>query len=174
MHNKNINNIRVSNLEIKNLNENGYFIGYASVFNIRDLHNDIIMPGAFAKSLETTEAEKIKILWQHKHDFPIGHCLSIKEDEYGLIIEGKLILSISSASEAYLLMKHGIIDSLSIGYNVIKSTFSSDRKTRYITQIELWEVSLVTFPANRLATILEVKDDAYLLQLIQRAIAIFK
>ncbi|MDX2050658.1 MAG: phage major capsid protein [Rickettsiaceae bacterium] len=120
--------------------------GYASVFGVLDSANDIIMKGAFEKSLRDTK-KSVKFLWQHDFASPIGKIQKIFEDEYGLYIEAILTPGTVKGMESIDLVKKNILDSLSIGFNVIESHINHENK-RIITEIDLWEVSLVTFPAN--------------------------
>lgn len=133
--------------------ETGIFKGYASVFNILDAHNDIILPGAFT-NLE--DASKIKLLWQHDATRPIGQITEAKQTEYGLFIKGRILNSIEKGREAYELVSKNAIEGLSIGFEVLDYYY--DNSIRYITKLKLWEISIVTFPANEKATINEVKS----------------
>jgi len=132
----------------------GEFEGYASVFDVVDQHSDIIKKGAFGLALNPKE---VKLLWQHKPEEPIGWLESIQEDSRGLYVKGKLLLASSRGKEAYELLKGGAISGLSIGFDVIKQSFDHKAK-RIIEEIKLWEVSLVTFPANNEARVLSVKN----------------
>lgn len=137
----------------------GMFEGYGSVFNNTDLGNDVIMPGAFTKSLNKTGPKGVKLLYQHKTDMPIGVFESIEEDKRGLKVRGKLALKTQLGREAYELMKMGALDGLSIGFRVSPKGQSYDAKgkRRMIKEVELMEISLVTFPMNPKAKIRSVK-----------------
>ncbi len=137
----------------------GTFEGYGSVFNNKDLGNDVIVPGAFNKSLGKTGPKGVKLLYQHKTDMPIGVFESIEEDERGLKVRGKLALKTQLGREAYELMKIGALDGLSIGFRVSPKGQSYDAKgkRRMIKEVELMEISLVTFPMNPKAKIRSVK-----------------
>jgi uncharacterized protein len=149
-------------LNIKELSDKGVFAGYASVFNVVDSHNDSIEPGAFAASLKKRAGgKKVKLLWQHHTDEPIGQFRSIREDSHGLYVEAQLSLEVQKAYEAYLLLKTGTVEGLSIGYNTVKSMIDDRTGVRILTEIDLWEISLVTFPANPDAQITMVKDYSY-------------
>ncbi len=138
--------------EIKSLAETGVISGYASVFNVEDSHCDLITSGAFSNSIiNHKKLKNIKLLWQHQQEYPIGIIENISEDQYGLHIEAKLLLEVDKAREAYALIKAGAINGLSIGFEVEK--YHHIKNVRIITQINLWEISLVTFPANNLAQI---------------------
>jgi HK97 family phage major capsid protein len=138
--------------ELKSLAQSGLITGYCSVFNVIDHHKDLIKPQAFAKGLD----QPIKLLWQHQVDQPIGVIEKLTEDAHGLIMQAKLLLEVSKASEAYALIKAGIISALSIGFNV--DEFHYEENLRIITKATLWEVSLVTFAANEFAKITNVKQ----------------
>ena len=83
----------------------GTFEGYGSVFGNKDLGNDVIEAGAFAKSLKRRKPQNVKLLYQHKSDMPIGVFDEIKEDEHGLVVKGRLALKTQAGAEAYELLK---------------------------------------------------------------------
>jgi HK97 family phage prohead protease len=141
--------------DIKSIDKQGAFSGYASVFDMIDQQNDLILKGAFQRTLEERGSD-IKLLWQHKTDEPIGVFASLREDSHGLFVEGKLLLEVQRAGEAYALLKSGAINGMSIGYSVTHADYNKNG-IRMISEIELYEVSLVTFPANESATITSVK-----------------
>ena len=137
----------------------GTFEGYGSVFNNTDLGNDVILEGAFQKSLKKTGAKGVKLLYQHKTDMPIGVFEEIREDDKGLYVKGRLALGTQAGREAYELLKMGAIDGLSIGFRVDSKgqSYDSRRRRRMLKEVELMEVSLVTFPMNPRAKIQAVK-----------------
>lgn len=139
--------------------EYGRFEGYGSVFNNTDLGNDVIKNGAFRKSLRKRGAKSIKLLYQHKTDMPIGVFDSMKEDEHGLYVKGRLALKTQAGAEAYELLKMGALDGLSIGFRLTPKGYQTDKRTRkrVIDEVDLMEVSLVTFPMNPRATVQSVK-----------------
>lgn len=139
--------------------EYGTFEGYGSMFNNTDLGNDVVMPGAFTKSLRKTGPKGVKMLYQHKSDMPIGVFDSIEEDSKGLKVKGRLAMKTQAGQEAYELMKMGALDGLSIGFRVGAKGQSYDPKTkrRMIKEVELMEISLVTFPMNPKAKVRSVK-----------------
>jgi len=143
--------------ELKSISENGRFAGYASVFNTIDNQNDIIFQGAFANTIKKNA--NIKLLWQHKTNEPIGVFSYMREDAKGLYVEGKLLLDVQRAKEAYALLQEGAIEGLSIGYKVINSDIDTHTGTRAIKELDLFEISLVTFPANSDAKITQIKAD---------------
>lgn len=144
-------------LEVKEITEEGRFSGYASVFDVIDYYDDEIVRGAFAKSI----AEKMPVmLWQHDSAEPIGVYESIREDDIGLWIEGRLLLDLEKGREAYILLKNQAIRGLSIGFVPILWEWENreSRRIRVLKEIDLWEVSLVTFPANPKALVDDVKS----------------
>ena len=139
----------------------GTFEGYGSVFGNKDLGNDVIESGAFAKSLKRRKPQNVKLLYQHKSDMPIGVFDEIKEDAHGLVVKGRLALKTQAGAEAYELLKMGALDGLSIGFRVNPKEVSYDKRgnKRIIKEVDLMEVSLVTFPMNPQATVRSVKGE---------------
>ena len=139
--------------------EYGMFEGYGSVFGNKDLGNDVIEKGAFTKSIRRRTNKGVKLLYQHKSDMPIGVFDEIKEDDHGLVVKGRLALKTQAGAEAYELLKMGALDGLSIGFKINPSEVSYDRRSnkRIIKEVDLMEVSLVTFPMNPQATVRSVK-----------------
>ena len=137
----------------------GEFEGYGSIFGNVDLGNDVIMKGAFKRSLRRRGPKKVKLLYQHKTDMPIGVFDQIREDEKGLYVKGRLALQTQAGREAYELMKMGALDCLSIGFKVDPKGYSYEPRTkrRVIDEVDLMEVSLVTFPMNPQAMVRSVK-----------------
>lgn len=145
-------------LNVKSIDNDGRFAGYASVFDVVDNQRDVMMKGAFAATLKKG-AGAVKLLWQHQQDEPIGVFEKVFEDAYGLYVEGKLLLDVQKAREAHALMKAGAVSGLSIGYSPVRYKIS-DEGVRLLAEVDLFEVSLVTFPANNAATITVVKADS--------------
>ncbi len=144
-------------LEIKSLSEEGVFAGYASVFHVVDNQQDVILPGAFTATLHG-RAHEIKLLWQHDMREPIGIIEDIREDENGLYVKGRLLLEVSRAREAYSLLRQGVISGMSIGYTPRHFRHDEKQGVRLLTALDLWEISLVTFPANEAARVTVVKN----------------
>ena len=140
-------------LEIKSLDEGGYFEGYASMFGVQDSDGDVIVKGAFKRSIESGKIPKM--LWQHDPRIIVGKWQEIREDDNGLYVKGSLILETEKGREAYALMKAGVLDAMSVGFN-IQSAGNGDRG-RVIDDVDLWEISLVTWGANPEALITNVK-----------------
>jgi hypothetical protein len=129
--------------------------GYAAVFGNRDSYGDIIVPGAFEKTL--TEKPDVKVLWQHDTDQAIGKQESAYEDEFGLAVVGVLTPTDLVKGTVVPLLKDEVITGLSIGYETVVEEYNSDLGVWFLKEIRLWEWSPVTFPANELATVTEVK-----------------
>lgn len=136
--------------------DDGTFEGYASVFNVVDLGRDVVVPGAFAKTLGT---RNVKMLWQHDTHEPIGVWDEVKEDEHGLFVRGRLLKDTVKGQEAHARMKAGAIDSMSIGFRTMEaeSAVIDEIGVRKLTEIELFEISLVTFPMLPNARVTGVK-----------------
>jgi len=147
--------------EIKAVGEDGTFSGYGSVFGNVDAYGDVIEAGAFKASLGAW-ADKGKLpamLWQHDSRKPIGVWTSMVEDAKGLYVEGELALKARDGADAYELLKIKAVSGLSIGFNIPRGGAEWDPKTETyrIKQVDLWEVSPVTFPANESAQVEAVK-----------------
>ncbi|SHJ11073.1 HK97 family phage prohead protease [Wenxinia saemankumensis] len=121
--------------------------GYASLFGLRDQGGDSVEPGAYARSLARLRERggRVRMLWQHDPAQPVGIWDVVREDGRGLWVEGRLLPDVARAREARALIAAGALDGLSIGYRALKAARGPDG-TRRLTEIELWEVSLVTFP----------------------------
>lgn len=141
-------------LTIKSAQAHNVIEGYASVFGIVDKHNDIIAKGAFRSSI----SNNVKLLWQHDATQPLGIVTLLAEDEYGLKIEAEINHKTQSGSDVINLIKQKAISGLSIGFNIRDATYDQDGY-RIITDLELIEVSIVTFPANNMATIKQIKAE---------------
>lgn len=139
--------------EVKGVQEDGTFEGYLSVFNVVDLGGDLVLPGAFKKTIEEQKGI-VPLLWQHDSKQPIG-TLSIEEDEYGLKVSGNLLLELKQANEAYVLLKAGVLRGLSIGYETIKKSMVEG--VRHLKELRLFEGSVVTFPMLPIAQVSSVK-----------------
>jgi len=149
--------------EVKANGEKGIFTGYGSIFGNEDQGSDIMQKGAFTKSLEARPARKVKLLYQHKTDEPIGIFEDMYEDSKGLFVKGKLAMGTQKGREAYELLKMGALDGMSIGFRADpeKQGYNeSKRGTRTLKEVDLMEISLVTFPMNESALIETVKGNA--------------
>lgn len=125
----------------------GMIEGYASLFGQTDKGGDQIVKGAFAKSLRAMKAGKsrVKMLWQHDPSKPVGVWDEVVEDDRGLLVKGRILSDVEKGREAIALIEAGAIDGLSIGYRTVKAS-RDVAGVRSLTELEIWEVSLVTFP----------------------------
>lgn len=149
------------NFDVKSVDETGIFTGYGSIFGNVDGGNEIVVKGAFAKSLKerSEKGRKLPILWQHKSSAPIGVFESVEEDDQGLKMTGRLLIAdVQQAKEAYALMKAGAVTGMSIGYNVLSDAVDQKTKTRSLMELDLMETSVVTFPMNDIARIDAIKS----------------
>lgn len=124
----------------------GVFTGYASLFNEVDQSRDVVMPGAFAASLAARGAGGVKCLYQHDASEPIGVWLELKEDQRGLKVTGRLLADVTKARDVFALVKAGALDGLSIGFRAAEAARDTKNRLRRLRRIDLWEISIVTFP----------------------------
>ncbi len=135
----------------------GLFEGYASLFGIADLGKDIVERGAFRESLARRGPGGVKLLWQHDPAEPIGRWLALTEDSRGLFVRGQLSLAVARAREIHALMREGAVDGLSIGFRSERARTEPRSGLRRLERIDLWEISIVTFPMLPQARISAVK-----------------
>ena len=128
--------------------------GYASFFGQADSGRDVVAKGAYGGSLSRLRADgrSVKMLWQHDPTQPIGVWDDVREDEKGLYVKGRILTDVKKGREAIALVDAGAIDGLSIGYRTVKATKNS-KGERVLEELELWEVSLVTFPMLQTARV---------------------
>jgi len=148
-------NIKTLGLKLEDVDPDGTFTGYLSVFDVEDSYGEIVRRGAFKKTLK--EQERFPLLDHHNPEQLIGD-FEGKEDKRGLWIKGRLILSVQKAKEKYDLLKAGILKGLSIGFQTIKDLWDRDNEIRELLEVKLWEGSLVTFGANSQALVEGVKS----------------
>lgn len=149
------------NFDIKAVEKDGFFSGYGSVFGVKDSYGEIVAPGAFKASINARaeRGRKLPILWQHRSGEPLGVYEVVKEDSTGLYMEGRLLVNdVAQAKEAQALMKAGAVTGLSIGYYVKADSWNEKDKVRTLTEVDLQETSIVTFPANDEARVEVVKS----------------
>lgn len=152
---------RFTALDLKSVGEDGTFEGYASLFGREDLGRDIVMPGAFRDSLARRGAGGIRMLFQHDPAEPIGAWEEIAEDRKGLFARGRLARDVARAREVLALMRAGALDGLSIGFKAEKARRDASSGVRRIEKIDLWEISVVTFPMLPDARIASVKASPF-------------
>jgi hypothetical protein len=122
------------------------FEGYASLFHVADGAGDIVVPGAFTQSLRNRPPARVRMLYQHFVHEPIGVWEEIREDARGLYVRGRLSLEVGRANDVAKLIRDGAIDGLSIGFRALRARRDAARGTRTLIEIDLWEISIVTFP----------------------------
>ena len=137
--------------------EEGVFEGHAAIFDKPDRYDDVILAGAFKKSLRRRPAKKVKMLRGHNTDAMIGVWDEAKEDSTGLFVRGHLLMQLQSAQETLILLKEGVLDSMSIGYHTLLDQFDTKRKARNLLELDLFEISLVAIPAQPGALVTSVK-----------------
>lgn len=150
-----------SAFQVKALEQDGTFAGYGAVFGNEDRVGDVVKKGAFKRTLREQKAAgtMAKMLWQHDMRQPIGAFDVIREDDTGLYVEGKLAMKTRRGAEAHELLQMKALDGLSIGYWPVEWKWDDKSGIRTLLDVELFEVSLVTFAANPLATVSDVKAD---------------
>lgn len=146
--------------EVKEVGDDGTFTGYGSVFGNVDSYGEIITPGAFNDSLAALKSKgrAPAMLWQHRGGELIGVYTRVAEDGHGLLVSGKLALKVARGAEAHELLKMGALSGLSIGFITREDSYDKLTGIRTIKKVDLWEVSLVTFPANDEARVSAVKQ----------------
>lgn len=150
---------KFSTLEAETVTDDGVITGYASHFNIIDQGGDIVVPGAYSKSLKERHP---RMLWGHDPDHPIGKWNVVKEDEKGLYVEGQIALGTTKGRDVYELIKMGAIEGLSIGYLSAKTGVKDG--ARLLQEVKLYEISVVAFPMQVEASVESFKDMDFILE----------
>ncbi len=137
-------------VELRAAAKEGKVAGYGSVFNVKDDYGDVVVPGAFAASLaeDRRKGRTPLMLWMHDLRMPIGRWDVVREDEKGLFVQGQIISGTQAGKEAIELLSGGAVDGLSIGFRTEEAVYDPEAKIRRVTRIRLFEVSLVSIPAN--------------------------
>ena len=120
--------------------------GYASLFGEIDQARDMVMPGAFERSLKLRGVRRVPMLFQHDPAEPVGVWLELREDARGLYARGRLIPEVARGRELLALLRAGTADGLSIGFRTVKGRLDPKTRIRKLDVIDLWEISIVTFP----------------------------
>jgi HK97 family phage prohead protease len=141
------------NIKFKSVGDEGSFTGICASYNTVDHGGDLILPSAFQRTLAA--GKNFPLLYQHQSDNPIGTA-KVTDSPQGLQVEGRLLLDLDDAKKAHVLLRAGVLKGLSIGYDTLQSKMDGD--VRVLTEIRLWEISVVTFPMNENATISSVKS----------------
>lgn len=132
---------------------NDVFAGYACIFNEVDLGNDVVLPSAFAQTMNDKMPQNISMLWQHDPNQPIGRWEEFRIDDKGLFVMGRLSTKSSHARDVAFMIEDKVIDGLSIGFKTRRAVQKTKQNTRYIYDLDLWEISVVTFPMQPSARI---------------------
>lgn len=143
--------------ELKAVGDDGTVEGWGSIFGELDSYNDIVVAGAFRKTL-ADRGSKIRMLWQHDTAQPIGVWQQLSEQDKGLRVKGKINLDVQQGREAYSLLKMGALDGLSIGFIPVQQDIDPKTGINYIREVKLYETSIVTFPACENANVVSVKS----------------
>jgi uncharacterized protein len=150
--------VKFTSNTLQTLSANGVFEGYASLFERTDLGLDVVARGAFRNSLKSRGSAGIRMLYQHDPAQPIGVWDKIHEDARGLFVRGRLTLDVAKARDVRALLKSGAIDGLSIGFKALKSRRDPRTGLRRLLEVDLWEISIVTFPMLPDARIASIKQ----------------
>lgn len=119
--------------------------GYASLFGVADLNRDVVRPGAFARGLRERGAQQVRMLFQHDAGEPVGVWETIREDSRGLFVSGRVLEAGPRGRASAELIRQGAVDGLSIGFRTVRSA-PRPGGGRELIDLDLWEVSIVTFP----------------------------
>ena len=138
----------------------GVFVGYASLFGRRDQTGDIVLPGAFSASLRGKRPDEVRMLFQHDPAEPVGTWIGMRETAKGLYVEGRLDCNVQRGRELLSLLESRGLDGLSIGFKTVTARRDKASGARLLVAIDLWEISLVTFPMLEGARVSEVKRRA--------------
>lgn len=138
----------------------GEFVGYASLFGRRDQAGDIVMPGAFTQTLKRRGPAEVRMLFQHDAGEPVGSWLDMRETDKGLHVTGRLERKVQRGRELFSLLESRGLDGLSIGFRTVRARRDRALAARLITEIDLWEISLVTFPMLEGARVSHVRAAA--------------
>lgn len=152
--------VKFAPVDFKQVEPDGTFQGYASLFGKEDLGRDIVLPGAFRDSLKERGPRGIKLLFQHDPAEPLGVWLELQEDAVGLFARGRLMPEVARAREVLSLMRAGALDGLSIGFRTVSGRRDPRTGVRRLEKIDLWEISVVTFPMLPEARVSAVKRRA--------------
>ena len=150
--------IKVCPAEFKVNDSEGTVEGYASVFGNKDTYGDIVDKGAFKKTIKESNS-RIKVMWQHRD--PIGVPIAISEDDHGLLTKSRITLT-EENKDRLMLIRDGVVNEMSIGFDTLKFKIDEEEeegRTRHLTEVRLWEYSIVTWGANNQAAVTSIKSE---------------
>ena len=150
--------VKFCRTDLKSVDSTGVFEGYASLFNRQDLGRDVVLPGAFRETLRKRGAAGVRMLFQHDPNQPIGIWQKIHEDARGLFVRGRIMTDVAKGREVLSLMREGALDGLSIGFRAEHGERSKQTGVRRLRKVDLWEISVVTFPMLPGARVSRVKS----------------
>jgi HK97 family phage prohead protease len=139
------------------IDADGTVEGYASLFGELDQARDMMMRGAFVETLSVRGIRRVPMLFQHNPSEPVGIWLELREDHRGLFARGRLIPEVARGRELLSLLRAGAIDGLSIGFRTSKARIDPRTRIRRVYAVDLWEISIVTFPMLAGARVRAVK-----------------
>jgi len=148
---------KFAGVTLEDVESDGAFSGYASVFGKVDMAKDAVVSGAFRRSLRLKGPESVRMLFQHDPNQPIGRWTEIREDARGLFVRGRLTPGVAKSQEVLRLMRAGALDGLSIGFRTVRAKKDLGTGVRRILEADLWEISIVTFPMLPEARIERIK-----------------
>ena len=148
---------KFAGVQLADIEPDGAFSGYASLFGKVDMARDAVESGAFRQSLRLRGPEHVRMLYQHDPNQPIGRWTEIREDAQGLFVRGRLTPGVAKAREVLQLMRAGALDGLSIGFRTVRAKKDPQAGVRRILEADLWEISVITFPMLAEARIHHVK-----------------
>lgn len=140
--------------------DTGVFEAVVSVFGNEDSYGDIVMPGAFAKTLQdwAAKGDPIPVYWSHRMDDPdynIGHVLEASETDAGLLVKAQLDLGGGKADQVHRLLKGRRVTQFSFAYDVIAEVKNGDANELH--ELKLYEVGPTPIGANQETELLAVK-----------------
>lgn len=145
-------------LNLCTADEEGTFEGHAAIFGKLNSFDEVVVPGAFKKTLKSRSKHKVKMLRQHQQSAIIGVWEELREDSEGLFVRGRLLTEIQSAKETLILLKAKALDGLSIGFRTVIEEFDHKKKITNLMEIDLFEISLVAIPSQAAALITSVRE----------------
>ena len=138
------------------MSERAVIEGYAALFGVPDLSGDVIVRGAFSKNLIPARLSRVRMLHQHAAAEPVGRWTEIREEEGGLFVRGEVFTDTGAGHDLHRLLRGGALDGLSIGFKPVRAVRT--RTGRELREVDLWEISIVTFPMAPGARITRVSD----------------
>ena len=144
-------------IEVSDIDETeGIIKGYGSIFGNEDSDGDVIVKGAYKKTLKEN-GSRVRYCWQHDIKNPIAKFTEIGEDETGLPFVAKFSMNSATSRDKFFLIKDGVVDENSVGIQIINSKLDKEQGVSFLNEVKLFEISAVTLAANDLARTYEAK-----------------